>query len=72
MGIFHEVLPGILVFFHFYYIRTKELEYSDHTTELYVKVTIVNEVALMEANFCLNGSVSKLCPLTTSLELYNT
>ena len=37
MGTFHEVLPGNLVFFHFYYIRTKELEYLDHTTELYVK-----------------------------------
>ena len=34
---FHEVLPGNLVFFHFCYIRTKELEYLGHTTELYMK-----------------------------------
>ena len=34
-GTFHEVLPGNLVFFHFYYIRTKELEYLDQTTQLH-------------------------------------
>ena len=34
VGNFHELLPGNLVFFHFYYIGTKELEYLDQTTEL--------------------------------------
>ena len=37
MGIFHEVLPGNLSFFHFYYTGTKELEYLDQTTGLYWK-----------------------------------
>ena len=37
MGIFHEVLPGNLVFFQFYYIRTKELKHLDHTIEFHVK-----------------------------------
>ena len=37
MGIFYEVLPGNLVFFHFCYIGTKENELLDHTTELYRK-----------------------------------
>ena len=37
MGTFHEVLPGNLVFFHFYYIGTQEIEYLDYTTLLYVK-----------------------------------
>ena len=43
MGTFHEVLPGNLVFFHFYYIRTKELEYLDQTTQLYWKNYISTE-----------------------------
>ena len=34
---FHELLPGNLVFFHFYYNGTKEIELLDHTTELYRK-----------------------------------
>ena len=34
MGTFHEVLPGNLVFFHFYYIGTKEIEYLNHNTAL--------------------------------------
>ena len=37
MGTFYEVLPGNLVFFHFCYIGTKEIELLDHTTELYRK-----------------------------------
>ena len=43
METFHEVLPDNLVFFHFYYIGTKEIEYLDHTTELYVKNCISGE-----------------------------
>ena len=43
MGTFHEVLPGNLVFFHFYYIRTKELEYLDQTNALYWKNYISTE-----------------------------
>ena len=43
MGTFHEVLPGNLVFFHFYYIRTKELEYLDQTIALYWKNYISTE-----------------------------
>ena len=37
METFHELLPGNLVFFHFYYIGTKEIELLDYTTEFYVK-----------------------------------
>ena len=37
MGTFHEVLPDNLVFFHFYYIGTKEIKLLDYTTEFYVK-----------------------------------
>ena len=37
METFHELLPGNLVFFHFYYNGTKEIELLDHTTELYRK-----------------------------------
>ena len=37
MGIFHEVLPGNLVFFQFYYICIKELKHLDHTIEFHVK-----------------------------------
>ena len=37
MGTFYEVLPGNLVFFHFCYIGTMEIELLDHTTELYRK-----------------------------------
>ena len=40
---FHEVLPGILVFFHFYYIRKKELEYLDQTIALYWKNYVSTE-----------------------------
>ena len=43
MGIFHEVLPGISVFFHFYCIGTKELEYLDKTAKLYWKNYISTE-----------------------------
>ena len=43
MGTFHELLPGNLVFFHFYYIGTKEIEYLNHTTELNWKKYIVTE-----------------------------
>ena len=34
---FHEVLPGNLVFFHFYCFGTTEIEILDHATEFYVK-----------------------------------
>ena len=34
MGTFHEVLPGNLNFFHFYYIDTIEINLLDQTTEL--------------------------------------
>ena len=37
METFHELLPGNLVFFHFYYNGTQEIELLDHTTELYRK-----------------------------------
>ena len=37
METFHELLPGNLDFFHFYYIGTKEIELLDYTTEFYVK-----------------------------------
>ena len=50
---FHEVLPGNLVFFHFYYIRTKELEYLDQTNALYWKNYISTE------NF--TSSIQNLC-----------
>ena len=43
MGTFHEVLPGNLVFFHFYYIGTQEIEHLDHTIEFYVKNCINTE-----------------------------
>ena len=35
IGTFHELLPGKLVFFHFYYIGTKDLGYLDQNTPLY-------------------------------------
>ena len=34
---FHELLPGNLVFFIFYYIGTKEIQYLNHTIELSIK-----------------------------------
>ena len=34
IGTFHELLPGNSVFFQFYYIGTKEIEYLNHNTEL--------------------------------------
>ena len=34
---FHELLPGNSVFFHIYYIGTKELEYLNQTTVFYWK-----------------------------------
>ena len=37
MGTFHEVLPGNLDFFHFYYIGTKEIEILNNATAFYVK-----------------------------------
>ena len=40
METFHEVLPGNLVFFHFYYIGTKEIEHLEPTIVLYVKKCI--------------------------------
>ena len=40
---FHELLPGNLVFFHFYYIGTKENQYLNHTTELNWKKYISTE-----------------------------
>ena len=40
---FHEVLPGNLVFFHFYYTGTKELEYLDQTIGLNWKNYISTE-----------------------------
>ena len=43
IGTFHELLPGNLVFFHFYYIRTKELEYLDQTISLYWKNYVSTE-----------------------------
>ena len=44
MGTFHEVLPGNLDFFHFYYIGTKEIEYLNHTIELSIKSYISMEI----------------------------
>ena len=42
MGTFHEVLPGNLVFFHFYYIGTKEIQYyMDHTIKFSMKNYII-------------------------------
>ena len=43
MGTFPEVLPGNLVFFHFYYIGTQEIEQLDHTIEFHVKNCINTE-----------------------------
>ena len=43
MGTFHEVLPGNLVFFHFYCTGTIELEYLDKTTALNRKNYISTE-----------------------------
>ena len=43
MGTFHEVLPGNLVFFNFYYSGTIELEYLDKTTALNRKNYISTE-----------------------------
>ena len=40
---FHEVLPGNLVFFHFYYCGTIVIEYLDQTTALYGKNYISTE-----------------------------
>ena len=40
---FHEVLPGNLVFFHFYYCGTTVIEYLDQTTALYRKNYISTE-----------------------------
>ena len=44
IGTFHELLPGNLVFFHFYYIGTKEIQYLNHTTELSIKSYISMEI----------------------------
>ena len=41
MGIFHEFLPGNLVFFKFSFIHTKKLKYLDHTIKFYVKNYII-------------------------------
>ena len=43
MGTFHELLPGNSVFFQFYYIGTKEIEYLNHTIELNWKKYISTE-----------------------------
>ena len=43
IGTFHELLPGNLVFFHFYYIGTKEIEYLDQTFALHEKNYISTE-----------------------------
>ena len=48
MGTFHEVLPGSLVFFHFFYIGTKEIEYLDHTIQFSIEKYIIDE-------FFING-----------------
>ena len=57
MGIFHEVLPGNLVFFQFYYIRTKELKHLDHTIKFHVKNYI------RSPNFSSGGEIlSKTIP----------
>ena len=39
--LFHELLPGNLVFFHFYYIGTKEIQYMDHIIEFSMKNYII-------------------------------
>ena len=44
VGNFHELLPGNLVFFHFYYIGTKDLGYLDQTTPLYSKSYASTEI----------------------------
>ena len=44
IGTFHELLPGNLVFFHFYYIGTKEIQYLNHSTELSIKSYISMEI----------------------------
>ena len=44
IGTFHELLPGNLVFFHFYYIGTKEIQHMDHTIEFSIKNYIIDEI----------------------------
>ena len=44
MGIFHEVLPGNSVFFHFYYIGAKEIQHMDHTIQFSIKNYIIDEI----------------------------
>ena len=44
MGTFHEVLPGNSVFSNFYYIRTKEIEYLNHTIKFRIKSYISMEI----------------------------
>ena len=57
METFHEVLPGNLVFFHFYYIGTMEIELLDYAIEFYVKKYILHE------NFSWGG---EMMPKTSS------
>ena len=51
MGIFHEVLPGISVFFHFYYIHTKKFEYLNHTIEFSIKKYTIDEIFINGGQF---------------------
>ena len=44
IGTFHELLPGNLVFFHFYYIGTKEIAYLNQSIELSIKSYISMEI----------------------------
>ena len=51
MGTFHEVLPGNLVFFHFFYTGTKETTYLDQTIRFYMKNYILGP------NFSSGGEI---------------
>ena len=51
MGIFHEVLPGISDFFHFYCIRTKEFEYLNHTIKFSIKKYTIDEIFINGGQF---------------------
>ena len=57
METFHEVLPDNLVFFHFYYIGTKEIELLDYAIEFYVK-KYINAEKITSGGDTLDKTVS--------------
>ena len=64
---FHELLPGNLVFFHFYYNGTQEIELLDHTTELYRK----NDISMENFTSCVQNLTKTFRDQTVKWDLWD-